>query len=180
MKTISKTTSLLLVLAAGIVSLATPALADHREPAARKYDPVSKPTHARRSERTRSDQNYSNQHQRWHQRNQRQTHLYDGPIYQPRYDRGHDWRYGKRRRHSDHHYGDRYRVPASWRAVRGKIIRVGRGRYEGCFRVKRQGRYQQQKAIVTVRYCENHYGEPVKVRGSKRLIRYLQPVYYNW
>ncbi len=70
---------------------------------------------------------------------------------------------------------DRYynRIPHSWTKVRGKIIQVGRGYNQGCFRVKRKGNYQGERAIVTVKYCENRYGKPVKQHGSKRLVRYL-------
>ncbi len=57
--------------------------------------------------------------------------------------------------------------------VRGKIVKWGRGPYSNCFRVKRTGRYQGESAIVTVRYCQDHYGQARIVRGSKYLVRYI-------
>ena len=61
--------------------------------------------------------------------------------------------------------------------VRGKIIKWGRGPLAGCFRVKRTGRFQGDSAIVTVRYCQDGYGQARFVRGTKRLVRYLN--YYR-
>jgi hypothetical protein len=61
--------------------------------------------------------------------------------------------------------------------VRGKIVKWGRGPLQGCFKVKRTGRYQGDSAIVTVRYCLDHYGQARIDRGSKRLVRYLN--YYR-
>ncbi len=59
--------------------------------------------------------------------------------------------------------------------VRGRIVAWGRGPLRGCFRVKRTGRYRGDAAIVTVRYCLDGYGQAYGVRGSKRLVRYLEP-----
>ncbi len=56
--------------------------------------------------------------------------------------------------------------------VRGKIVNRGRGYLRNCFRVKRTGRYQREAAIITVRYCMDHYGNAQIVRGTKRLVRY--------
>lgn len=61
--------------------------------------------------------------------------------------------------------------------VRGKIVKWGRGPLQGCFKVKRTGRYQGDSAIVTVRYCLDNYGQARIDRGSKRLVRYLN--YYR-
>ncbi|PHS24036.1 MAG: hypothetical protein COA84_10035 [Robiginitomaculum sp.] len=61
--------------------------------------------------------------------------------------------------------------------VRGKIVNWGRGPLQGCFRVKRTGRFQRDSAIVTVRYCLDNYGQARLDRGSKRLVRYLN--YYR-
>lgn len=57
--------------------------------------------------------------------------------------------------------------------VRGKIVAKGRGYNRNCFRVKRTGKYQYNPAIITVRYCTNHYGNAQMVRGSKRLVKYI-------
>ena len=59
--------------------------------------------------------------------------------------------------------------------VRGRIVAWGRGSLQGCFRVKRSGRYYRSPAIVTVRYCQDGYGRPYAVRGSKRLVHYIDP-----
>ncbi len=109
-----------------------------------------------------SGNSYNRQHNRWHNRND---------------NRHRGW---NRNNHRGSRYGQDYRVPRSWRQVRGTIVKVGRGAYSDCFRVKRKGRYQREPAIVTVRYCEDMYGQPQKQRGSKRLIRYTQRAYYNW
>ena len=61
--------------------------------------------------------------------------------------------------------------------VRGRIVAWGNGPLQGCFRVKRTGYYSGQNAIVTVRYCLDHYGKAMKYRGSKQLVRYLN--YYR-
>ncbi|PHR58313.1 MAG: hypothetical protein COA47_10545 [Robiginitomaculum sp.] len=114
-----------------------------------------------------------------------QTQNYSGNSYNREHNRSHNrndnrhrgWNRGNNR---GSHYGHDYRVPRSWRQVRGTIIKVGRGAYSNCFRVKRQGRYQGSPAIVTVRYCEDMYGQPKFQRGTKRLIRYTRPAYYSW
>ncbi|VAV87646.1 hypothetical protein MNBD_ALPHA06-162 [hydrothermal vent metagenome] len=73
-----------------------------------------------------------------------------------------------------------YGAPRSWRQVRGRIVAVGRGAYSDCFRVQRKGKYRREPAIVSVRYCENAYGDPVKMRGTTQLIRYTQPMYSRY
>ncbi|MDQ7017638.1 MAG: hypothetical protein Q9M33_00625 [Robiginitomaculum sp.] len=101
--------------------------------------------------------------------------------------------YINKRSHRNHNmynngrYGNRYmyspRQQYPWLnrinqfGVRGKIIRWGHGPLEGCFRVKRTGRFQGDAAIVTVRYCLDGYGQARFVRGTKRLVRYLN--YYR-
>ncbi len=57
--------------------------------------------------------------------------------------------------------------------TRGKIIRWGYGYLNGCYRVKRTGRYNGSPAIVTLRYCLDGYGQSVRQGGTKRLVRYI-------
>ena len=95
----------------------------------------------------------------------------------PRYD-NQRWRGERRWSRSSYGYGER--VPPAWRAVRGRIVQIGRGRYAGCFRVQRKGRYQRDPAIITIRYCEDGYGQPRRMRGTKRLVRYTRPMYDSY
>ena len=93
---------------------------------------------------------------------------YAGDAYRPRAAPYHAYGYGDRplRRYDRLNRINRY-------GVRGRIVAWGRGPLRGCFRVKRTGRYDRQRAIVTVRYCLDGYGQAYGVRGSKRLVRYL-------
>jgi len=96
--------------------------------------------------------------------------------------RGHGKQYRDHRRSHSKQYRDQrrgYGIPWAWKQVPGKIVNVGHGRSSNCFRVKQRGFYNQYRAIVTVRYCENYYGNPKRVRGSKRLIRYTTNRHYN-
>lgn len=66
--------------------------------------------------------------------------------------------------------------------VRGEIVAYGRGAYRNCFRVKKVGKYKYNPAIITVRYCKDHYGKAKFVRGSELLVHYInkyRPVRYD-
>lgn len=109
---------------------------------------------------------------------QRRENRYDNHRHDRRFNPRRDrWYYGNRG-----YYAPRpnWRAPARWRNVRGRIVSVGRGRHSNCFRVMRNGQYYGRPALVTVRYCDTRYGNPYKVRGSKRLIRYTYNTGYRY
>ncbi|MBL1430704.1 MAG: hypothetical protein COA60_004205 [Robiginitomaculum sp.] len=171
MKTINLKTALIAIFAISTLGVAVPALADDRSSRNVKPPPVSSSYYDRGG--YRDNYRVDRDQRRW-KRDRKNRNRYS--------DRRDNRRYDNRRWRNDPHKG-RYRserrYPRSWYNIRGKIISTGRGRNDGCFRVKRSGKYNHSPAIVTVRYCENRYGKPVKVHSSKRLVRYTRPAYYR-
>ncbi|MBL4617165.1 MAG: hypothetical protein JKY46_05675 [Robiginitomaculum sp.] len=159
--------SIVAIFAISTLGVAAPALTDDRSSRSIKPPPVSSSYYDRDGYRAEP-------HDRRWKRDRKGRNRYS--------DRRDNRRYDNRRwRGEPHHSRNRYerRYPRSWYNIRGKIISAGRGRNEGCFRVKRAGKYNHSPAIVTVRYCENRYGKPVKIHSSKRLVRYTRPAYYH-
>ncbi len=103
--------------------------------------------------------------------------------YKPMHNSGGGYNNGNNTGYNNNRYAMSPRQDYSWLnrinryGVRGKIVKYGRGPLQGCFRVKRPGRFQGEKALVTVRYCLDNYGQAQVARGSKRLIKYL--TYYR-
>jgi len=158
---------LIALFAIAAFSTAMPAFAGERPTSRASITPASMPHNLSDREARRWERN------RYNNRRADRNRPHDERGYRNRNNRnGYYDRNQRRNPHARSRYSQK-RIPHAWKKVRGRIINVGRGYNRGCFKVQRKGMYQGERAIVTVKYCENNYGKPVKQHGSKRLVRYL-------